>query len=393
MGAWPSIYLSAWRTASPFYLQQFQIYAANRYCWHHLPAALTFASMHPHTHYMHRCIQLARLGAGYTAPNPMVGAVLVHEHTIIGEGWHQQYGGPHAEVHCFETVPAHLRHLIPQSTLYVSLEPCNHFGKTPPCSLRILQEGVSHVVVGCTDPFEAVNGTGIARLRSAGVQVEVGVLTAECRALNQAFFTYHEKKRPWVTLKWAQTADGYLDDTAPEPLAISSAPARRWVHKLRSSRAAIMAGTHTVLADNPLLDNRLWWGKPPLRVITDRSGQVPPQHRIFQNPDGLIVFSNAAADFFPKGCKVLPVPVPNNERVAYYLQQLYSLQVQSVLVEGGAALLHSFLAEGLWDETIILRSRHVNAGAGLPAPPTPAVAGRILGRLGSDTIDIYHNTL
>jgi diaminohydroxyphosphoribosylaminopyrimidine deaminase/5-amino-6-(5-phosphoribosylamino)uracil reductase len=273
----------------------------------------------------------------------------------------------------------------------VNLEPCNHFGKTPPCSLRILQEAVPHVVVGCTDPFEAVNGTGVARLRSAGVQVEVGVLAAECRELNQAFFTYHEKKRPWVTLKWAQTADGYLDDTAPEPLPISSAPARRWVHKLRSSRAAIMVGTHTVLADNPLLDNRLWWGRAPLRVITDRSGQVPPQHRIYQNPDTLIVFSNAAPDLFPKGCKVLPIPVPNHERVAYYLQQLYRLNVQSILVEGGGALLHSFLAEGLWDETIVLSSQHVNAGAGIPAPPPPAVVRRTLGRLGSDVIDIYHN--
>lgn len=342
-----------------------------------------------HEPYMHRCLQLARLSQGYAAPNPMVGAVLVHNQQIIGEGWHQQYGGPHAEVACFESVPPHLKYLIPHSTLYVSLEPCNHYGKTPPCSLRIVQEGVQHVVIGCQDPFEKVNGTGIERLRQAGVQIETGILEKECLALNQPFFTYHIKKRPYITLKWAETVNGFMAGVEPAPLPISSAPARRWVHKLRSSRAAIMVGTCTALIDNPRLDNRLWWGKPPLRVVTDTRGQLPKDSHLLQQPEGLVVFSNEGPAAYPQGCTVLPVPVGQSAAIQYYMEQLHALQVQSVLVEGGAALHQAFLDAGLWDEVVVVKSTRMKVADGLRAPrfTPPAVHSRL--RLGTDEIRTY----
>ena len=214
-----------------------------------------------HYTYMQRCLQLAVLGAGNVAPNPMVGAVLVNNGDIIGEGYHQQYGGPHAEPNCINDVPVEMKHMIPGSTLYVSLEPCAHFGKTPPCADLIIKTGIKKVVVGCRDPFSKVDGKGIDKLRNAGVEVIIGEWENECKELNKRFFTFHTKSRPYIVLKWAQTANGKMAAEGEDRLLISNDYTNRLVHKWRSEEAAILVGRNTALMDNPSLTTRLWKGK------------------------------------------------------------------------------------------------------------------------------------
>ncbi|RYY97121.1 MAG: bifunctional diaminohydroxyphosphoribosylaminopyrimidine deaminase/5-amino-6-(5-phosphoribosylamino)uracil reductase RibD, partial [Chitinophagaceae bacterium] len=216
-----------------------------------------------HETYMLRCLQLARNGLGAVAPNPMVGAVLVHGDRIIGEGWHRRYGGAHAEVECLGSVRGADRALIPESTIYVSLEPCAHHGKTPPCADLLVAERVPRVVVGCRDPFPAVAGKGIEKLRAAGIDVTVGVREAECRGLNAAFFTAHTQGRPFITLKWAQTADGQIAGFRGRRTAISNALSARLTHRLRATHAGILVGTNTALYDDPELSTRHWPGAQP----------------------------------------------------------------------------------------------------------------------------------
>lgn len=240
---------------------------------------------------MHRCLQLARLGAGAVAPNPMVGAVLVHEGRIIGEGYHRQYGCPHAEVDCLQSVLEGDKHLIPQSILYVSLEPCAHFGKTPPCADLIIGHKIPHVVVGCRDPFPAVNGKGIEKLQAAGTHVEAGVLEAACRKLNERFFTFHQQHRPYVVLKWAQTADGKMAKDGPERLLISNAMTNRLVHRWRSEEMAILVGTNTAWADNPSLTTRLWPGPNPVRLVVDLHLRLPKNLHLFDASAPTLVFN------------------------------------------------------------------------------------------------------
>ena len=217
---------------------------------------------------MHRCLELAEKAAGHVAPNPMVGAVLVHEGIIIGEGYHQIYGGPHAEVNCIASVPSSLQHLIQDSVIYVSLEPCAHHGKTPPCADLIIRHNIRHVVIGCRDPFVEVDGKGIEKLHAAGIKTETGILEKECRELNKRFFTFHTKHRPFIILKWAQTGDGKIG-TENNRLHITGSVTNRLVHKWRSEESAILVGANTALADNPQLTTRLWSGNSPTRLIID----------------------------------------------------------------------------------------------------------------------------
>ncbi len=216
---------------------------------------------------MQRCIQLAKLGAGNVAPNPMVGSVLVHNDSIIGEGYHQQYGFAHAEVNCINSVKTKDEELLTTSTLYVSLEPCAHWGKTPPCADLIIQKQIPHVIVGCRDPFEKVDGKGIEKLRAAGVEVTVNICQKECEELNKRFFTFHTKHRPYIVLKWAQTSDAKMATMDESRLLISNEFTNAMVHKWRSEEASVLVGTNTALLDNPKLDNRHWSGKSPVRMV------------------------------------------------------------------------------------------------------------------------------
>src|SRR5690554_5115458 len=244
--------------------------------------------------YMMRCIELARLGMGHVSPNPLVGCVIVHRNKIIGEGYHRQYGGPHAEVNAINEVTDH--QLLKESTLYVSLEPCAHYGLTPPCSDLIIEKMIPKVVIGTTDPFAAVAGRGITKLQKAGVEVVTGVLEDSCRELNKRFFTYHQKQRPYVILKWAQTADGFIDmERNPAdigtPTWITGPLALTLVHKLRSEEDAILVGTNTALADNPSLTVRHWSGRNPIRAVVDLNRRLPQSLNIFNGKAQTLIFN------------------------------------------------------------------------------------------------------
>jgi diaminohydroxyphosphoribosylaminopyrimidine deaminase / 5-amino-6-(5-phosphoribosylamino)uracil reductase len=315
---------------------------------------------------MLRCIELASLGAGSVAPNPMVGAVLVHENRIIGEGYHQQYGQPHAEVYCIQSVKEEDLGLLPQSTLYVSLEPCAHTGKTPPCADLIIKKGITKVVIGTPDPFKAVNGKGIEKLTDAGVEVRVGVCADACLELNRRFFTFHQYQRPYVILKWAQTANGKIGNSANVRLLISNEYSNRLAHKWRSEEAAILVGTRTALLDNPALTNRLWAGTHPIRLVIDMRLELPLSLQLFDGTAKTIVF-NVLKD--QEKDQVLYCRVSANEPlVPQLLTALYKLNLQSVVVEGGARLLQSFVDGGAWDEARVIANTQLHVEDGLAAP-------------------------
>ena len=283
---------------------------------------------------MQRCLQLARCGEAGAAPNPMVGAVVVCDGRIIGEGFHHRCGGPHAEVNAIGSVRD--KHLLSRSTIYVSLEPCSHYGKTPPCTELIIKSGIPRVVVGCTDPFAKVNGQGIKRLQEAGCEVLVGVLEEECQELNRRFFTFHKEHRPWITLKWAQSKDGFIDrlrKAGEEPTHFSNALTQTLVHRLRARNQAILVGTRTALLDNPTLTTRLWPGPNPLRLTIDRHNALPPTLHLKDGSTPTVIYTN--------------------ESLQEILDDLYNRGIQTLLVEGGAKLLQSFIDAGLWDEAHI----------------------------------------
>ena len=282
---------------------------------------------------MSRCISLARLGAGNVSTNPMVGAVVVHKGKIIGEGYHRKCGGPHAEVNAINSVKAPA--LLPESEIYVSLEPCAHFGKTPPCADLIIEKKIKKVYVGCLDPFSKVDGKGIQKLRAAGVEVEVGVLEKECQELNRRFFTSVNLRRPYVILKWAQSIDGYIDKDC-KPVRISNHQTEILNHKWRSEEDAILVGYNTALRDNPSLTNRLWAGKNPLRVVLDRDGSLQKNLKIFDDSARTVVLDFHGDD------------MPQN-----VLTALNEMKVQSLIIEGGASTHRRFIKAGLWDEARI----------------------------------------
>ncbi len=319
--------------------------------------------------YMRRCIQLARNGEGTTAPNPMVGAVIVHDGRIIGEGYHIRHGGPHAEVNAINSVKR--PQLLSQSTIYVSLEPCAHYGKTPPCADLIVEKRLRRVVVGCGDPFAKVNGLGIKKLRDAGIDVKVGVLESECERLNKTFFTFHRLHRPYVILKWAQSSDGFIDkkrdNASSGPVRLSSPITKTLNHQLRTRCDAILVGARTALLDNPVLTSRKWAGKSPMRLVIDRRGTLPHDLRIFSGevPTRVYVSTDASPVYGGKNTEV--VRVSKATMLSDIMEDLAGINVQSLIVEGGAATLSAFIEQGLWDEARV-ETVATRLGSGVAAP-------------------------
>lgn len=315
--------------------------------------------------YMRRCLQLAGRGELYTAPNPMVGAVIVHEGRIIGEGWHRRYGGPHAEVNAVRSVRPEDECLLPQSTIYVSLEPCSHWGNTPPCAELLVEKGFRRVVVSCQDPNEKVAGRGIERLRAAGAEVVVGVLEDECRWLNRKFFTFHTLHRPWITLKWAESADGFIDRRRQsradgEPVHFSTPWTQTLIHRLRATHQAILVGRRTWELDQPSLTTRLWPGRNPKRMVLTDSPPEPVQleHSV---PASWHPIREGAVSF------VSELPLSSNDSAPSLGRAGGESVPQSILVEGGAQTLQSFLDADLWDEIYIEHSNIV-LNDGIRAP-------------------------
>ena len=320
-----------------------------------------------YTNYIARCIEIARRGEYYVAPNPMVGALLVRnsDGRIIAEGWHEQFGGPHAEVNCFRGLQQSSLEgeNLKDCTLFVSLEPCSHYGKTPPCAKLIIEKGVGKVVVGMLDPNPLVAGKGVQMLREAGIDVVVGVCEQECRELNKRFLCLHEKHRPYVILKWAQTADGFVDrkrvrgledermrgEHLNGALAISTLATKKLVHKMRAENMAIMVGTNTVLLDNPRLLNTHWEGRNPIRVTIDRHNKIPVDARIFSDETETIVYREQTD--WP-----------------FILTDLAKRSIHSILVEGGPTLLAHILESGIWDEAHVEVAPELTIDDGVAAP-------------------------
>lgn len=305
-----------------------------------------------HTFFMQRCLDLAAQGIGNVAPNPPVGAVIVYQNRIIGEGYHQQYGQAHAEPNAINSVLPQDKHLLSQSTLYVSLEPCSHFGKTPPCSDLIIKTGIPKVVIASPDPFELVNGQGIQKLRAAGIEVTIDILQTEANWLMRRFLTYHQHQRPYIILKWAQTANHFIAPTNKQQQWISNSFAKMLTHRWRTEEQAILVGTNTALADNPQLTARLWTGKQPLRLVIDRYGRLQnkPLH-LLDNSLPTVVFTQTHPNQNVNQANLQYIPINfEHQPLQQILHFLYQQKIQSVIVEGGAALLNSFIDANLWDE-------------------------------------------
>lgn len=338
--------------------------------------------------YMQRCIDLAILGAGSVAPNPMVGAVLVYDNRIIGEGWHKKYGGPHAEVNCFDSVSEADKPLIAEATLYVSLEPCAHFGKTPPCADLVIKNNIPKVVIGCRDPFTEVDGKGIEKLENAGIEVINCVLEKQCIELNKRFFIFHTQQRPYIILKWAETADAKIAANTNERLLISNEYTNRLVHQWRSEEAAILIGTNTALSDDPSLTNRLWEGNDPVRMVLDKELRLPLYLKLFDQQQKTIVFNFIKQE---ENKNIIYQKINRQENIIQQiLNASYRLGLQSILVEGGAQLLQSFIDTGIWDEARIICNEEMTITNGLNAPSLnrqPVRKEKIL----SDTIFYYTN--
>lgn len=316
--------------------------------------------------FMQRCLDLALLGMGEVAPNPMVGCVIVHNGIIIGEGYHEKFGQAHAEVNAIRSVQN--PELLAESTLYVSLEPCAHFGKTPPCSDLIIETRIPNVVIGTVDPFAKVAGKGIQRMQNSGIIVEVGVLEKDCRELNRRFFTFHEKKRPYILLKWAQTLDGFIDTDRTEylhPTWITNALSKRLVHKQRSEESAILIGTDTAKFDNPALTVREWTGNQPIRMVIDRTCRLNPDLHLFDGKAPTWIFTNQEKEGL-ENLKFINLDFGQNI-LPELLAELYKQGILSVIVEGGSKLLNSFLKMDLWDEAFVYTGNQF-FGKGVEAP-------------------------
>lgn len=337
--------------------------------------------------YMRRCLQLAELGAGNVAPNPMVGAVLVYEDTIIGEGYHQKYGESHAEVNCINNVRKENTSLIEKSTLYVSLEPCSHYGKTPPCTDLIIKNKIKKVVIGCKDVYKEVAGKGIQKLQNAGAVVITGVLEKDCIQLNERFFTFHLKFRPYIILKWAQTANGKIG-SAEKRILISNEYSNRLVHKWRNEEAAILVGTNTALNDDPLLTTRLWHGKNAVRVVIDKKLILPSALKIFNSDAKTLIFNlvkNSTKE------NLVYIKLENENFTEELLQSLFEMNIQSIMIEGGAKTLQSFINAGLWDEARIITNEKLIIENGIAAPEMKNFILQKLERYFDNVISYYTN--
>lgn len=340
-----------------------------------------------HEFFMQRCLQLADLGAGYTAPNPLVGAILVHQGRIIGEGYHQQYGEAHAEVNCLNAVQSGDRPLIPFSTLYVSLEPCCHFGKTPPCTDLILREQIPRVVIGCRDPFPMVAGKGIEQLQAGGVQVIFPVLENQSLEKNRRFVTFHQQKRPYIVLKWAESANHKIAHSGGGHFRISNDWSNRLVHKWRTEEAGILVGTNTALLDNPQLSARLWPGKNPVRIVLDQNLRLPQNLKLFDGSVNTVVL-NGQKDS-QKTNLLFKKMLPGKHVSGSILASLYDLNILSVLLEGGKKLLQSFIDAGDWDEMRIITNEEMSIPAGLSSPEFNDARFISSESFGSDTIRYF----
>ena len=341
--------------------------------------------------YMQRCLELAALGGGNVSPNPMVGAVIVHNNRIIGEGYHQQYGKAHAEVNAVNYVFQNFSNadeLLKQSVIYVSLEPCAHYGKTPPCADLIIKNQIPKVVVGCRDPFAQVDGKGIEKLQQAGIEVVTGVLEQQCRDINKRFFTRVQKQRPYIILKWAQTANRYFAPSDGSQHWITGAESRKLVHKWRAEEDAILVGKNTARIDDPQLNTRLWPGKSPKRIVIDRNLELSKDLHVFDNSVQTIVFNAIKTDFEDK---IKYISLEDFDRFVpqYIMFQLYLQDIQSVIIEGGAHTLNSFITEGLWDEARIFTGKTLLAD-GIKAP---VCFGNKIEKnmVGDDSLQIIYN--
>ena len=317
---------------------------------------------------MERCLELAQMGAGSVSPNPVVGCVIVHNDNIIGEGFHEKYGEPHAEVNAINSVKNNA--LLANSTLYVSLEPCAHFGLTPPCTDLIIEKKIPHVVIGTIDSFAKVAGKGIEKMLKTGIDVQVGVTENKCREINKRFFTFHEKRRPFVILKWAETADGFIDmDRAKnefgEPTWITGKNSLLRVHQMRAVEDAILVGTKTALKDNPSLTVRHCEGRNPIRIVIDNHLRLPKSLNLFDGAAKTIVFNSLKNE---GSGNVEFVKINFDKKILHHiLRELYQRKIQSLIVEGGKQLLTSFIDANLWDEAYrFVGTKHFSSGVEAP---------------------------
>lgn len=320
-----------------------------------------------HEKYIQRCIELAKNGLGTTYPNPMVGSLIVHNDVIIGEGWHKKAGEPHAEVNAINSVKD--KSLLQKATIYVSLEPCSHFGKTPPCCDLIIKNKIPNVIIGSVDPNIKVAGNGIKKLIEAGANVTVGVLETECYDLNKRFFTFHQKKRPYIILKWAETKDGFIapiEKLEQKPVWITNPYSRQLVHKWRTEEQSILVGTQTVIDDNPKLDARDWFGNNPIRLVIDQNNRIPKDSHIFDNQTKTIIFSKIKTEIVEENTIFEVIDFEQNI-AQQIIVILYKYQIQSVIIEGGKQTLQTFIGANLWDEArIFVGNSRFNTGTKAP---------------------------
>ncbi|MFM2047760.1 MAG: bifunctional diaminohydroxyphosphoribosylaminopyrimidine [Bacteroidota bacterium] len=342
-----------------------------------------------HRFYMQQCINLALKGIGNVAPNPMVGAVLVHDDKIIGEGWHRQYGEAHAEVNCINSVAANHQHLIAESTLYVNLEPCNHTGKTPPCTDFILQHQIKKIVVGCVDANPLVGGKGIAKLIHNNCEVVYPILEKENLELNKRFFAFHQKKRPYIFLKYAQTHDRFIAADNFKAIKISNNLVDEKMHKMRSHEAAIMVGYNTAWHDNPRLTARLVDSThQPLRIVMDRNTKLPTSHHLLSDELATLILNERISK---KENNKEYLQLDFNHLLPNLMNELFKRNINSMIVEGGAILLQSFINENLWDEAIVITNTELNMQHGIEAPILIAKPNTSL-IIDNNSIDYYRNT-
>lgn len=350
--------------------------------------------MNIHEKYIKRCIELAKNGLGTTYPNPMVGSVIVYNDKIIGEGWHRKAGEPHAEVLAINSVED--KSLLKKSTIYISLEPCSHYGKTPPCANLIVENGLKKVVIGAVDLNSKVSGKGITHLMNHGCEVKVGVLEKECMQLNKRFYTFHTKKRPFILLKWAATKDGFIDafrneNTKNSPNWISNPYSQQIAHKMRAEEQAILVGTNTALNDNPSLTTRSWFGKNPLRLVIDKSLKIPNNYKLYNGVTKTIFFTEIKVEENSTLEKVELVNIDFKESVPKQIMAiLYEREIQSVIIEGGANTLQHFIEENLWDEAVVFVG-DVFFKRGLKAPEIKKVPNEIR-EISNDTLKLYKNS-
>ncbi len=335
--------------------------------------------------YMHRCLDLAALGLGKTYPNPMVGAVIVHQSKIIGEGWHQKAGEAHAEVHAVQSVKDVT--LLINSTLYVSLEPCAHEGKTPPCVDLILKHKIPNVVVGCLDPFSKVSGKSIQKMKEAGVNVILGMLEEECLATNKRFISLYVHKRPYIILKWAECLEGFIapnDQAKGEPVWLISRESKILVHKWRTEESSILIGRKTADVDNPALTARLWKGKNPLRIVIDKDLKLEKNLQVFDEKVETLVFTQKSnADYGTMKYIQLPFEKPLNE----IMKVLYQSNISSIIIEGGRETLQGFIDQELWDEArVFVANKKLKNGI-----MAPILKGKLLTeeKISSDTLKTF----